>query len=111
MKLVPKGKLITIQEIRAILADRHGATIGCPLDDGHFRLDRRPSGGRGSQGQADRRHAVLANAQVRRLLEREVSRRSRPKKRSSRPRGTMVIERGTSSLWPITSDVPRPPRR
>jgi alkylated DNA nucleotide flippase Atl1 len=36
MKLVPKGKLITIQEIRAVLAERHGATIGCPLTTGIF---------------------------------------------------------------------------
>ncbi len=36
MKTVPEGKLITIQEIRAILAKRHGATIGCPLTTGIF---------------------------------------------------------------------------
>ena len=36
MKSVPSGKLITIQEIRAIVAERHGATIGCPLTVGIF---------------------------------------------------------------------------
>jgi alkylated DNA nucleotide flippase Atl1 len=36
MKSVPKGKVITIQEIRAMLAERHGATIGCPLTVGIF---------------------------------------------------------------------------
>ncbi len=36
MKAVPEGKLITIQEIRAVLAKRHGATIGCPLTIGIF---------------------------------------------------------------------------
>src|SRR5271168_4756775 len=36
MKSVPKGKLITIQEIRAMVAERHGATIGCPLTVGIF---------------------------------------------------------------------------
>ena len=36
MKSVPLGKLITIQEIRAIVAERHGATIGCPLTVGIF---------------------------------------------------------------------------
>lgn len=36
MKSVPEGKLITIQEIRVILAKRHGATIGCPLTTGIF---------------------------------------------------------------------------
>jgi len=31
MKQVPEGKLITTSQIRAILAQKHGATIGCPL--------------------------------------------------------------------------------
>jgi alkylated DNA nucleotide flippase Atl1 len=36
MRKVPKGKLITINEIRAILAVKHGATIGCPICTGIF---------------------------------------------------------------------------
>lgn len=36
MKQVPEGKLITIVQIREILAKRHGATIGCPLTVGIF---------------------------------------------------------------------------
>jgi alkylated DNA nucleotide flippase Atl1 len=36
MKNVPKGKLITINQIRAILAKKHGATIGCPITTGIF---------------------------------------------------------------------------
>src|ERR1700685_4443402 len=36
MKSVPAGKLITILEIRVILAKRHGATISCPLTTGIF---------------------------------------------------------------------------
>jgi len=36
MKQVPKGKLITVSEIRALLAKKHGATIGCPLTTGIF---------------------------------------------------------------------------
>ncbi|MEM2896949.1 MAG: MGMT family protein [Candidatus Bathyarchaeia archaeon] len=36
MKKVPKGKLITINEIRTILAKKHGATIGCPITTGIF---------------------------------------------------------------------------
>ncbi len=36
MRKVPKGKVITINEIRAILAQRHGATIGCPITTGIF---------------------------------------------------------------------------
>jgi len=36
MKGVPMGKLVTINEIRAILARKHGATIGCPITTGIF---------------------------------------------------------------------------
>lgn len=36
MKRVPEGKTITIGEIRAVLAKKHGATIGCPLTTGIF---------------------------------------------------------------------------
>jgi len=36
MKKVPKGKLITINKIREILADKHGATIACPITTGIF---------------------------------------------------------------------------
>ncbi len=36
MKKIPKGKLITINEIRKKLAKRHGATIGCPITTGIF---------------------------------------------------------------------------
>lgn len=36
MKKVPKGKLITINQIRAILARKHKATIGCPITTGIF---------------------------------------------------------------------------
>jgi len=36
MRQVPEGKLITINEIRAILAKKHSATIGCPMTTGIF---------------------------------------------------------------------------
>lgn len=36
MKMVPKGKLTTINEIRSALAKKHHATIGCPLTTGIF---------------------------------------------------------------------------
>jgi len=36
MRKVPKGKLITINEIRAILASKHNVTIGCPITTGIF---------------------------------------------------------------------------
>lgn len=36
MKKVPKGKLITINRIRETLAQKHSATIGCPITTGIF---------------------------------------------------------------------------
>ncbi|MFQ6052232.1 MAG: hypothetical protein ACE5K4_11145 [Candidatus Hydrothermarchaeota archaeon] len=36
MKKVPKGRLITINRIRAVLAKKYGATIGCPITTGIF---------------------------------------------------------------------------
>ena len=38
MKRVPKGKLITVNELRAALARKHGASIGCPITTGIFSL-------------------------------------------------------------------------
>ena len=36
MRRVPKGKLITIDELRKTLAKRHGATMACPITTGIF---------------------------------------------------------------------------
>jgi alkylated DNA nucleotide flippase Atl1 len=36
MRKVPKGKIITINEIRKIVAKKHKATIGCPITCGIF---------------------------------------------------------------------------
>jgi alkylated DNA nucleotide flippase Atl1 len=36
MKKVPKGKVITINEIRKILAKKHQAQFGCPITTGIF---------------------------------------------------------------------------
>jgi hypothetical protein len=36
MRKVPRGKLITINEIRSLLASKHGATITCPITTGIF---------------------------------------------------------------------------
>ncbi len=36
IRRVPEGKVITLNEIRAALAKKHGATIGCPLTTGIF---------------------------------------------------------------------------
>jgi hypothetical protein len=36
MKQVPHGKLITINEIRSVVASQNGATMGCPITCGIF---------------------------------------------------------------------------
>ena len=36
MRGVPRGKLITINEIRSAVAKSHGATVGCPITTGIF---------------------------------------------------------------------------
>jgi hypothetical protein len=36
VKTVPPGKLITINDIRKILAKKHRTTIGCPITTGIF---------------------------------------------------------------------------
>ena len=36
MRKVPRGKLVTINEVRAALAKKHKATIGCPMTTGIF---------------------------------------------------------------------------
>ena len=38
MRKVPRGKLITINEIREILSKKHSASIGCPMTTGIFAL-------------------------------------------------------------------------
>lgn len=38
MKSVPEGKIITINQIRQILAEKHDATLGCPMMTGIFAL-------------------------------------------------------------------------
>ncbi|MFH0942337.1 MAG: hypothetical protein V1823_04890 [Chloroflexota bacterium] len=36
MRRVPRGRLITVNQIREIVARKHGATIGCPITAGIF---------------------------------------------------------------------------
>lgn len=36
MRRVPAGRLITINQLRALIARKHGATIGCPITTGIF---------------------------------------------------------------------------
>ena len=54
MKSVPRGKLITINQIRQKLAKRHGATIGCPITTGIFAgIAARAAGEDASEGKKD----------------------------------------------------------
>ena len=51
MRRVRKGRLITINAIREIVARRHGATIGCPTTTGIFaRIAAGAAGGREAEG-------------------------------------------------------------
>ncbi len=34
MRQVPAGKLTTVNQLRAVLAERHGATVSCPMTTG-----------------------------------------------------------------------------
>ena len=36
MKTVPRGRVVTVNQIRALLAQKHGASIGCPITTGIF---------------------------------------------------------------------------
>lgn len=36
MKKVPMGEVITINDIRALLAEKHGTNIACPITTGIF---------------------------------------------------------------------------
>ena len=36
MRGVPEGRLTTVNQIREVVAKRHGATIGCPITTGIF---------------------------------------------------------------------------
>ena len=54
MKNVPRGKLITINQIREIVARRHGATIGCPITCGIFAsIAARAAGEEAAEGKKD----------------------------------------------------------
>ena len=54
MRNVPKGKLITINQIRAHLAQKHGASIGCPITTGIFAgIAARAAGEDAAEGKKD----------------------------------------------------------
>ncbi|NQT31441.1 MAG: MGMT family protein [Deltaproteobacteria bacterium] len=54
MRSVPSGKLTTINQIRAQLAKRHGASIGCPITTGIFAgIAARAAGEDAAEGKKD----------------------------------------------------------
>ena len=54
MRSVPKGKLITINQIREVVARKHGATIGCPITTGIFAsIAARAAGEDAAEGKKD----------------------------------------------------------
>ncbi len=96
MRKVPKGKLVTISEIRAVLGEKAPRDDRLSDHDRHFRLDRRPCRGRGRLrwGQAD--HTVLANAEIRRRAESQVSWRYSQPEATTRVRGPSSHQKGTA---------------
>ena len=55
MRKVPRGKLITINDIRETLARKHGATIGCPITAGIFA---RIAAGAAEEEEAERKKRI-----------------------------------------------------
>ena len=55
MRRVPRGRLITINQIRELVARRHGATIGCPITTG---ILARIAAGAAGEDEADGRKRV-----------------------------------------------------
>jgi len=54
MRLVPEGKLTTINEIREALAERHNTAAACPITTGIFaRIAAEASVERGTEGKGD----------------------------------------------------------
>ncbi len=76
MKRIPAGKLITINEIRSVLARRHGATMGCPMTTGIFAwIAANAAEEDGGTRKAIGVNALLADPQDGGIPQREVPRR------------------------------------
>ena len=65
MKRVPKGRVVTINELRAALAKRHKVDFACPITTGIFSWIAAHARRRSRSGRQKTRHAVLAHAQNR----------------------------------------------
>jgi hypothetical protein len=63
MKKVPRGKVITINGIRSLLAPEACRRYRMPHHDGNFRLDCGTCGRGGSSGRPEEDHPLLADAE------------------------------------------------
>src|SRR4030095_9251708 len=62
MRRVPRGRLITVNQIRDALARKHGVATACPITHRHLRQHRGPRGQRRRGRRTPPRHALLAHA-------------------------------------------------
>lgn len=75
MRKVPRGKLITINEIGQILAKKHKATIGCPITTGIFSWISASAADEMEKEGKKANHAILADVENRWNSKRKISRR------------------------------------
>ncbi len=77
MKRVPRGKVTTINELRAALARKHKADFACPITMGIFSWIAAHAAAEdaaaGRCGRTQTHHALLAHVENRRGVESEVS--------------------------------------
>lgn len=73
MRRVPKGKLVTINELRAALARKHGVTMACPITTGIFSWIAAHAADEAAREGGQAHHTLLAHAEDGRRVEPEVS--------------------------------------
>ena len=94
MRRVPRGKLVTIAELRAALAKQHKVTIACPITTGIFAWIAAHAAEESLAEGKTRVYAVLANLKDRRRAEPEISRRPRPTPQRLEAEGHQVVTKG-----------------
>ena len=75
MKQVPKGRVVTINELRAVLARRHKVDFACPITTGIFSWIAAHAAAEAEAEGKKRVTPLLAHAQNRRRTEPEIPRR------------------------------------
>ena len=86
MKKVPRGRLTTINDLRAALSKKHKTDFACPITTGIFSWIAAHAADEMARQGPQTHHAVLAHAQERRPNQPEVSRRRRGHPRKTRGR-------------------------